>query len=457
MSGFVLLLCLYTAAGTGIAVYAGRKRNGDSQESYFIGGRGMSWLISALTYSATTYSSFMMVGLVGLAFSSGIGAMIFELTYLLSTVILLSVYGNRIRKMAAEKKMVSPMELFSRSFGKKTAAAGALISAAALVPYTAAQVIGLSIIFSRFGISYGNGIAIAAALICIWSLIGGLRGVALTDAIQGLFMLAAAVAVLVFAGKSFGGFELSSFPNSTWTPVFFINLTLPWAFFALTNPQVVQRLFIIKNRPDLRKMIVLFALTGAAYTVITCLIGFSAKFGSLNGSFSASGGRDSIIIEIIKTAGSGLGLAVALSIIFASISTSNSIILSLSSMLSRDLLNRKESLLHGRIIIILLTAAVAVFALKRTSYIVELSVSTSRILLCFIPLFFDLFHIRRGRELTGILTVTGGAAAALLFSRMNLALSSVWTLAAAFGFYSAGLAAEYLRNRIMSRKRHPGR
>lgn len=40
----------------------------------------------------------------------------------------------------------------------------------------------------------------------------------------------------------------------------FINFTLPWFFFALTNPQVMQRLFIPKDERSLREMIVYFGL-----------------------------------------------------------------------------------------------------------------------------------------------------------------------------------------------------
>jgi SSS family solute:Na+ symporter len=444
LSGFIILLLIYIAVGTGIAVYAGLKRSADSQESYFIGGRGMSWLISALTYSATTYSSFMMVGLIGLSYATGIGAMIFEMTYLASTIILLSIYGNRIRQMSRDQKMISPMELFSSKFGKTTGTIGALVSAAALIPYTAAQIIGLSIIFQNFGISYGEGVAIAAVLICIWSLIGGLRGVALTDAIQGLFMLAVAVIALLWAGNHFGGFETSTFPNHVWTPIFFINITLPWAFFALTNPQVVQRLFIIKDRKGLKKMIILFAVVGLVYTLITCLIGFSAKFGTITGIFPEVSGRDNVIMKILGLMGNGIGMLVALSIIFASISTSNSIILTLSSMFTRDVIRNNQKIWYGRVFIVIITVAVAFFALRRTSYIVELSVSTSRVLMCFIPLFFDIFHLKKGGRITGILTITGGAASAVVFDRLGFSLSSVYTLAAAFAFYLTGLLLDRL-------------
>lgn len=389
----------------------------------------------------------MMVGLVGLSYSSGVGAMIFELTYLVATVILLSIYGNKIRLLSRDKGIISPMEIFSLRYGRLSGAAGAVISVVALVPYTAAQVIGLSIIFQSFGISYGTGVVIAAVLICVWSLIGGLRGVALTDALQGLFMLAVAVIALIWAGDRFSGVEMSTFPNQVWTPRFFINMTLPWAFFAITNPQVVQRLFIIKDKQGLRKMIILFAAVGLAYTLITCFIGFSAKHGTLNGLFESAGGGDNVIQGLLKLMGKGLGLVVALSIIFASVSTSNSIILTLSSMVTRDIAGSRGTVRLGRIFIVVITVFVAIFALRRTGYIVNLSVSTSRILMCFIPLFLDVFHFKKGGRITGPLTIIGGGILSIVFGRMGLSLSSVYTLAAGFILYFIGI----LLDRVFSK------
>jgi solute:Na+ symporter, SSS family len=138
------------------------------------------------------------------------------------------------------------MEMFADRYGKVTESLGALVAFIALVPYASVQVIGLALVFGNFGIGFITGITIASIIIFIWAFMGGLRGVALTDALQGLLMVIVAIAVLTWTGQTFDGFEISTFPNKVWTPLFFINITLPWAFFALTNPQVVQHLFIIR-------------------------------------------------------------------------------------------------------------------------------------------------------------------------------------------------------------------
>jgi SSS family solute:Na+ symporter len=431
---FIVLLVLYLVVGTGIVLIVHRAKQ--SQEDYYIGGRRIGGAVSALTYAATTYSAFMMVGLVGLAFKTGVGALIFELCYLVSTVFLLSVYGRKIWERGRAQGLVSPMELFTERFGSATRTIGTLVAMIALIPYSATQMIGLALIFQNYGgFSFAIGASFAAVIIALWAILGGLRGVALTDAIQGVFMLVVAIIGVVWVGNRFKGFELSTFPNSFWKPTLFINMTVPWIFFALTNPQVVQRLFIPRDRGAFKRMVVYFSIFGLIYTLIVALIGFSARFGMQQGAFPDVADRDTVILEIFGQMARWLSLPLALSIIFAAVSTANSIVLTLSSMVQRDVFRQKASLWLGRGMIVLLTGLVFLFSLSRPSYIVELAVASSSILLCFLPLVFGIFHWRHGKQVTGIVTILGGAAAAIVLGIMKVPLSSVYTLVVSFALF----------------------
>ena len=132
MSAFYIILIGYMLLGTTIAFIV--RKGKQSQDEFYLGGRRFSALLSSLTYAATTYSAFMMVGLVGLSFASGIGAMIFELTYLGGTVLLLSIYGKRLWLMAKEKGIISPADLFADRYGKPVGSISAIIALAALIP-----------------------------------------------------------------------------------------------------------------------------------------------------------------------------------------------------------------------------------------------------------------------------------------------------------------------------------
>src|SRR6056297_4120289 len=74
---------------------AARRGMGTGASEFFLGGRRIRGFVSGMTYAATTYSAFMLVGLVGLTYRSGVGALGFEMTYLVFTVVLLVVFGLR--------------------------------------------------------------------------------------------------------------------------------------------------------------------------------------------------------------------------------------------------------------------------------------------------------------------------------------------------------------------------
>jgi SSS family solute:Na+ symporter len=76
---------IWFIVGTYIS-YTSRQKGKVDLEDYFLGSRRIDGFISAMTYSATTYSAFMMVGLVGLTYRYGVAALGFELIYLMGTV-----------------------------------------------------------------------------------------------------------------------------------------------------------------------------------------------------------------------------------------------------------------------------------------------------------------------------------------------------------------------------------
>lgn len=64
-------IAVWFVAGAALSHLA-RRRMGYGIEEYFLANRRLGGFISAMTYSATTYSAFMMVGLVGLTYTSGV-------------------------------------------------------------------------------------------------------------------------------------------------------------------------------------------------------------------------------------------------------------------------------------------------------------------------------------------------------------------------------------------------
>ncbi len=440
MNEFIALTIIYAILGTAIAIYA---RGGvRTQEDYFIGGRNIGGIISALTYAATTYSAFMMVGLVGLSYMTGVGAAGFELMYLVGTLFLLSYYAPKVWRLGKEKGFVSPAELLAFRYGATTAKLATILALIALIPYTSIQMIGIALILQKnAGISFASGVAIASILIALWAFLGGLRGVAWTDAVQGIFMLTVAILAVLWTFNYVGGFEipkeLAVVPNEFWTPLKFATLTIPWFFFALTNPQVFQRLFIPKDEKAIKRMVVLFGIFGLIYTVLVTFLGLDLRFGTEVGRFPFVADRDKVTPTLLGIMPAWIALPLALSIIAAAVTTANSIILTLSSMVLRDVIGEKAKVVGGKVIVIVLTVLVAIFALKRVSYIVELAVLSSTILLCQLPLILGVFHWKRGGEKTGLATLVCGFTTAVALSVIKHPMVSIATFLVSFVVFLA--------------------
>ncbi|MEM0330775.1 MAG: sodium:solute symporter family protein [Archaeoglobaceae archaeon] len=437
----VYALLSYLIIGTLIAILAKRKVSTD--EDYYIAGRNVSGIVSALTYAATTYSAFMMVGLVGLTYLSGVGALGFELFYLVGTLLLLSYYAPKIWKLGKEKGLVTPGDLIASKYGETTAKIMAVVVAIALIPYTSIQFVGISFLLGN-SMSFEAGVMLSAVIIALWALLGGLRSVAWTDAVFGIFMLSMAILAVFYASSmvpansDFSKLgELLYVPNTFWTPITFVSYTLPWFFFALTNPQVFQRIFIPKDEKSLRRMVVLFGFFGLVYTILVTLLGLQLRLLTEYGSFPKVANRDLVTPTFLNMIPEWLAVAIGMSIFAAAITTANSIVLTLSSMFSRDLL-KNRSVLAGRLFVVVITSAIAIFAVQKPAYIVDLAVMSSTILLCQLPLILGVFHFNIGGRLSASLTLIAGfsTAIAMFYTKATLGVPiSIWVLIVSFAVF----------------------
>ena len=89
-----LAIVIWFAVGSLISWQA-RKRLGRGVTEYFLANRRIGGVIGAFTLSATVYSAFMMIGLVGLVYAGGIAAFGFEIVFLVASLILLALFIPR--------------------------------------------------------------------------------------------------------------------------------------------------------------------------------------------------------------------------------------------------------------------------------------------------------------------------------------------------------------------------
>jgi len=395
---FFVLLIVHVIIGSLLAVISRRYFTRDLRDYYTTSSR-LGTLLSAGTYAATTYSAFMMVGLVGMTYATGIGALGFELLYLASTVVLLSTVGFKIWELSRKYKWIAPSQMLGDLYGSRAlAVAVAVVYLFAMIPYLSAQIQGLKVVFDYGGLGELESTLISAVLVYSWIFIAGMWSVAVTDSYQGFLMLAAGLSYLIWTlhyltlagGVTYpdlfkmlsesGYLSLSEF----WSLITFLAYTLPWAFFAVTNPQVVVRIYVPRDEKTYKKSVTAFYIYGFVYTLIAVLVGLLASGLATIGVLPKNLPWDSVTPHLLKLMHPLLGSLIAVSIIAAAISTANSIVLAVSGSLIS--MSRSRSVALARVIDALLVIAAALVASINVGFIVDLSVLTSVILLPIAPL-----------------------------------------------------------------------
>jgi len=436
-----LAIAIYVVLGCAIAV-AARRHVGIGMSDFFLADRKVGGFVAALTYSATTYSAFMLVGLAGLSYVGGVGALGFEMTYLCG-LFLAVFFLPRFWLAGRHYGYITPMDLLSDRYeSRAVGAVSAILALVFLVPYSAAQLLGIGLLLnglSEGGIPVFVGILVATILAIAWSRIAGLRSIAWTDAFQAVVMIVSATVLLALVISEIGGmraflatFEaehagLLTVPSESgmWSLNMFIGLSLPWFFFCLSNPQVSQRFFIPKSVTAMKQMLGGFLVFGFVYTLIAVLWGFGARV-LVPGLDNADMATPTLLaMPFIPRA---LALVAMIGIVAAAVSTIDSILLTLSSVWARDVYkgvmrpsaSEAQELKVGQWVIPVMALIALLFAWQASTksgldfMIAPLSAAASAGLLMVVPSIFGAFYWKRGTAAGSIASIVTGATLVLV-------------------------------------------
>lgn len=445
-------IIIYTLVSLYIA-YLSRSGKETSMSGYFLGNRNMNGFVSALSYSATTYSAFMLVGLAGLTYRGGVGALGFEIIYFVG-VTLVAFFGPRFWLAGKKYGYVTPSEMLGDRYNNKAVATViSIASCIFLIPYSAVQLAGVGYLLEGMtggGVSFTTGVLVATVLAIVFSFVAGIRSVMWTDSLQALMMVVASTAVVLVIIQGLGGFgqffgtleanhaESLVVPgNGYFNIATFISLTIPWIFFSLSNPQVSQRLFMPSSMKSLRNMLIGFMGFGLVYTLVSIIWGYSALIMYPNLENADVATPTMLSSELVPTA---LGIIVMVGIMAAAISTIDSILLTLSSLFARDVYGNlkkgtddKRQLTVGKIIIPIIAIMAYAFAQLQLDLIAVLSVASSAGLTVTVPALIGAFFWKRGTAPAVIISVAFSGILVLIleltqYKPYNLG-SGVWGIA----------------------------
>lgn len=204
LGAFVLYLGLMVAIGF---VYYNRT---ETVSDYILGNRGLNRYVAALSAEASDMSGWLLIGLPGLAYLSGLEAGWVALGLIIGTFLNWKFVAKRLRvyTQQANDSLTLP-DFFRNRFNDKSGLISGIAAVFILIfflIYTSAQFVASGKLFNTvFGIDYTIALLIGSLIVVSYTFTGGFKAVCLTDFIQGTLMLFALVLVPLFAIFLLGG------------------------------------------------------------------------------------------------------------------------------------------------------------------------------------------------------------------------------------------------------------
>ncbi len=448
--GMFFVILAYIAIMVGVGVWFSKKNN--NVNDFYLGGRKLGPLVTAMSAEASDMSSWLLMGLPGVAYLSGIAdAGWTAIGLAVGTYFNWLIVAKRLRRytVAAGNAITVP-DFFSNRFRDKShllLGISALVIVIFFIPYTASGFAACGKLFSSlFGISYVPAMLISAVVIVGYTALGGFLAASTTDFIQSIVMSLALIFVVCFGVQVAGGFDVvidnaSRLPGylsmtNTYDPVSgssnpysFISIvsTFAWGLGYFGMPHILLRFMAIEDERKLtlsRRVASVWVVISMSVAIFIGVVGYSI---SKNGTIETLSGSDSetLIIKIAQfMSGHGvfaiiIGGIVLAGILACTMSTADSQLLAASSSISQNILkdvlklkiSEKGMMVTARLTVVAI-AIIAVFIARdpNSSVFCIVSFAWAGVGGAFGPLMlFSLFWRRTNRygALAGM--VSGGA------------------------------------------------
>lgn len=359
---------------------------------YLLGGRRLGSVVTALSAGASDMSGWLLLGLPGYAYVSGMGAgwLVLGLFVGASLNWLLVAKPLRIETERLGDALTLP-DYFEARFADRThllRIVSALMILLFFVFYTASGLVAGGKLFnSVFALPYEWAVMGGAAVIVLYTLLGGFLAVSWTDAVQALLMLLAlvAVAVMGFSGSDYAQLSnpqllnpMTGIDGADMSVLATISL-LAWGLGYFGQPHILARFMAIRSVDALP----LARLIGISWTLVTLLCAMFAGFAGwfLLDASIVNEDPERVFILLVNTLFHPLVAGIALAAILAAImSTADSQLLVASSAITEDFYKQlirpqassKETLWVGRAAVALVAIVAVAFALDPQSKVLDL-------------------------------------------------------------------------------------
>jgi SSS family solute:Na+ symporter/sodium/proline symporter len=378
----------------GIGIYA-FKTSTDDVSGFMLGGRNLSPGVAALSAGASDMSGWMLMGLPGAMYVSGMSSLWIAFGLVIGAFLNYIIVAPRLRTYTevANDSITLP-DFFENRFNDKSRLLRVVSSVVIVVFFTlytsSGIVAGGKLFESSFGLNYEVGLYVTAGVVVAYTFFGGFLAVSLTDFVQGCIMFVALVLVPVVAINEVGGINEVQHAVSNINPELLdifngvglvsIISAMAWGLGYFGQPHIIVRFMAIrsvKDMPAARRI-------GMSWMIVAIIGAMGTGFAGI--AYVAKTGMtltdpETIFILLSQILFSPLIAGFLLAAILAAImSTISSQLLVTSSSLTEDFYKTflhkeasdKQQVMVGRISVVLVALVSISLAYDRDSTILTL-------------------------------------------------------------------------------------
>ncbi len=392
-SGAYISLAIYFIAMFSIGIYAYSATKGDVT-GFMLGGRNLNPAVTALSAGASDMSGWMLLGLPGAMYISGLSSAWIALGLTLGAYLNYLLVAPRLRVFTELlDDAVTIPEYFERRFDDRGHLIRILSSVVIIIFFaiytTSGVVAGGKLFESSFGLNYELGLFITAGVVVAYSTFGGFLAVSTTDFVQGCIMFLALILVPIVTLNQIGSVAQTQHYLMELSPAMLtlgggsllgILSAASWGLGYFGQPHIIVRFMAIRSVREIKvarrigMSWMIISLTGA---IAVGLVG-AAYIKSIDGNLSDP---ETIFIFLSNTLFDPLVSGFLLAAILAAImSTISSQLLVTSCSLTEDIYhtflrkkaNDTELVLVGRFSIVAVALLAIFLAHNRDSSILSL-------------------------------------------------------------------------------------
>ena len=370
-SHIIMLITIVLYMGMMLAIGVAVSKKNKSAGDFYLGGRKLGPLVTAMSAEASDMSGWLLMGLPAVAMMGGLAEASWTAIGLaIGTYLNWLFVAKRLRVYSHRIDAFTLPDFFSRRFGDKKrilTIISALFIIIFFIPYTASGFAACGKLFSSlFGIDYMLAMVVSAAVFVIYCTLGGFLAASTTDFVQSIVMTIALFVVVGFTEGMVHGFDtvfanvqgldgyldlFKGFNVGTGTTGSYgalpVASTLAWGLGYFGMPHILLRFMAIEDEKKLktsRRVASVWVVISMGVAVLIGVIGYSLMQNGIIGPYADAPAAETIIVDIANFLSTyGFVPAITAGIILAGIlastmSTADSQLLAAASSVSQNLI-----------------------------------------------------------------------------------------------------------------------